>query len=110
MVMVGKERRELLVRAKQLCRIGPSGDVDVPFEANDMITDEERFLLEAQTSSAVEDLKSAVAYQEKGAMQKRVNALRELRRLLSKSKLPPVEAALKAGAIPLLVHCISLSR
>ena len=43
----------------------------------------------------------------KGAMQKRVNALRELRRLLSKSEFPPVEAALKAGAIPLLVQCLS---
>ena len=62
MVMVGKERRESLVRAKRLCRVGPSGDADVLFEENDMITDEEEFLLETQTSSAVEDLKSAVAY------------------------------------------------
>ncbi|XVF76490.1 hypothetical protein PTKIN_Ptkin13bG0270600 [Pterospermum kingtungense] len=106
-VTVGKERRESLVRAKRLCRVGPSGDGVVPVEENDMITDEEEFLLEAQTSSAVEDLKSAVAYQGKGAMQKRVNALRELRRLLSKSEFPPVEAALKAGAIPLLVQCLS---
>lgn len=43
----------------------------------------------------------------KGAMQKRVNALRELRRLLSKSEYPPVEAALKAGAMPTLVRCLS---
>jgi len=40
-------------------------------------------------------------------MQKRVTALRELRRLLSKSEFPPVEAALRAGAIPLLVQCLS---
>lgn len=40
-------------------------------------------------------------------MQKRVNALRELRRLLSKSEYPPVEAALKAGAMPTLVQCLS---
>lgn len=40
-------------------------------------------------------------------MQKRVTALRELRRLLSKSEFPPVEAALSAGAIPLLVQCLS---
>ncbi|EOY07774.1 Importin alpha isoform 1 [Theobroma cacao] len=106
-VTVGKERRESLVRAKRLCRVGPSADGDVPVEGNDMITDEEEFLLEAQTSSAVEDLKSTVAYQGKGAMQKRVNALRELRRLLSKSEFPPIEAALKAGAIPLLVQCLS---
>jgi hypothetical protein len=43
----------------------------------------------------------------KGAMQKRVSALRELRRLLSRSELPPVEAALKAGAISILVQCLS---
>lgn len=40
-------------------------------------------------------------------MQKRVNALRDLRRLLSRSELPPVEAALKAGAISVLVQCLS---
>lgn len=62
-VTVGKERRESLVRAKRLCRVGPSGDGDVPGEENDMVTDEEGFLLDAQTSSAVEDLKSAIAYQ-----------------------------------------------
>lgn len=43
----------------------------------------------------------------KGAMQKKVSALRELRRLLSRSEFPPIEAALKAGAIPLLVQCLS---
>lgn len=43
----------------------------------------------------------------KGAMQKKVNALRELRRLLSRSEFPPVEAALRAGAVPLLVQCLS---
>lgn len=43
----------------------------------------------------------------KGAMQKRVNALRELRRLLSRSEFPPIEASLKAGAIPILVQCLS---
>ena len=43
----------------------------------------------------------------KGAMQKRVAALREVRRLLSRSEFPPIEAAIKAGAIPLLVQCLS---
>lgn len=43
----------------------------------------------------------------KGALQKRVNAIRELRRLLSKSEYPPVEVALKAGVMPILVQCIS---
>lgn len=43
----------------------------------------------------------------KGATQKRVSALRELRRLLSKSEFPPVEAALEAEAMPILVQCLS---
>lgn len=43
----------------------------------------------------------------KGAQMKRVSALRELRRLLSRSELPPVDVALKAGAIPVLVQCLS---
>ncbi|KAL4605351.1 hypothetical protein ACB092_09G022300 [Castanea dentata] len=107
-VTVGKERRESLVRAKRLCRVGISGDGDADVSLDsEMMIDEEQSILEAQTSSAVEVLKSAVAYQGKGAMQKRVNALRDLRRLLSKSEFPPVEAALKAGAIPILVQCLS---
>ncbi|TQE09379.1 hypothetical protein C1H46_005016 [Malus baccata] len=105
-VSVGKERRELLVRAKRLCRVGISGDSDDTVES-EMIIDEEQSILEARTSSAVEGLKSAVAYQGKGALEKRVSALRELRRLLSRSEFPPVEAALKAGVIPLLVQCLS---
>lgn len=43
----------------------------------------------------------------KGALQKRVTALRELRHLLSRSEFPPAEPALKAGAIPILVQCLS---
>ncbi|XP_010543379.1 PREDICTED: importin subunit alpha-9 [Tarenaya hassleriana] len=104
-VTVAKERRESLVRAKRLCRVGTSGE-DEHFE-NEMIIDEEQPLLEAQTAKAVDELKSAVQYQGKGATQKRIAALRELRRLLSKSEFPPVEAALKAGAITLLVQCLS---
>lgn len=65
-VTVGKERRESLVRAKRLCRVGISsdgdGDGDVPLDS-EMMIDEEQSILEAQTSSAVEGLKSAVAYQ-----------------------------------------------
>ncbi|KAL5546206.1 hypothetical protein UlMin_005893 [Ulmus minor] len=105
-VTVGKERRESLVRAKRLCRVGTSSDTEAEVES-EMIIEEEQSILEAQTSSAVEELKSAVAYQGKGALQKRVNALRELRRLLSKSEFPPVETAIAAGAIPLLVQCLS---
>ncbi|CAE6085746.1 unnamed protein product [Arabidopsis arenosa] len=106
-VTVAKERRELLVRAKRLCRVGTNGDVEDDLVENEMMIDEEQPILEAQASKSVEELKSAVQYQGKGAMQKRVTALRELRRLLSKSEFPPVEAALSAGAIPLLVQCLS---
>ncbi|XP_073052631.1 importin subunit alpha-9-like [Primulina eburnea] len=106
-IMVGKERREALMRAKRLCRIGVSdGDNDVPVDDN-MMMDGEQSLLEAQTLKAVEDLKHAVTYQGKGATQKRVNALRELRRLLSRSEFPPVQASLEAGALPTLVQCLS---
>lgn len=105
-VTVGKERRESLVRAKRLCRVGTSADGEVSSDS-DMMVDEEQSILEMQTSSAVEELKSAVAYHGKGAMQKRVNALRELRRLLSRFEFPPIETALKAGAIPVLVQCLA---
>lgn len=47
------------MRAKRICRIG-IGDVAVE---NEMIMDEEVSILEVQTSSAVDELKSAVAYQ-----------------------------------------------
>ncbi|CAN1333651.1 Importin subunit alpha-9 [Linum perenne] len=101
-VAVGKERRDSLVRAKRMCRVGPSGDVD-----SEMMVDEEESILDAQASAAVEELKSAVAFQGKGAMQKVIGALRELRRILSRSEFPPIEAALEAGAIPPLVHCLA---
>lgn len=61
-ITVGKERREALVRTKRLCRVGISGDGDVPVDG-DMMIDEEQSILETQTSSAVEELKSAVIYQ-----------------------------------------------
>lgn len=61
-VAVGKERRESLVRAKRLCRVGTSGDGDTPLDS-DMMIDEEQSILEVQTVSAVEELKSAVAFQ-----------------------------------------------
>lgn len=61
-VTVGKERRESLVRAKRLCRVGISGDEEFSLDS-DMMIDEEQSILESQTSSAVEELKSSVAYQ-----------------------------------------------
>ncbi|KAL8036169.1 hypothetical protein ABFS82_12G139200 [Erythranthe guttata] len=107
-VMVGKQRRELLMRTKRLCRVGVSSDsANVDADDDDMMMDEEQSILEDQTLKAVQELKNAVGYQGKGAMQKRVNALRELRRLLSKSEYPPVEVALTAGAMSTLVQCLS---
>ncbi|KAJ4704852.1 Importin subunit alpha [Melia azedarach] len=105
-VTVGKERRESLVRAKRLCRVGTSGDSEVSHDS-DMMIDEEQSILDAQTSAIVEELKSAIAYQGKGAMQKRVSALRELRRILSRFEFPPIETAIKSGAISVLVQCLS---
>ncbi|XP_058212865.1 importin subunit alpha-9 isoform X1 [Rhododendron vialii] len=105
-VTVGKERREALVRTKRLCRVGVSGD-DIAPPDSDMMIDVEESVLEVQTSSAVEELKFAISFQGKGAMSKKVTALRQLRRLLSRSEFPPVEAALKAGAVSLLVQCLS---
>lgn len=62
-VTVGKERRESLVRAKRLCRVGVSdAEVNVDVEA-EMMIDEEQSVLESQTLLAVENLKSALAYQ-----------------------------------------------
>lgn len=105
-VTVGKERRESLLRAKRMCRVAVNSDGDVPIET-EMIIDEEQSILESQTLTAAEELKAAVSYQGKGAMQKRVSALREVRRLLSQSEFPPIDTALKAGVIPALVHSLS---
>lgn len=50
------------MRTKRLCRVGVTGDSDVAPEV-DMMIDEEQPILEVQTSSAVEELKLAVAHQ-----------------------------------------------
>ncbi|THU53649.1 hypothetical protein C4D60_Mb10t16670 [Musa balbisiana] len=105
-VAVGKERREALIRTKRLCREALFDDNEASLEGN-MNIDEERAVLNAQASQIIEDLKSAMTYQGKGAAQKKVEALRAVRRLLSKSEIPPVKAALQAGAVPLLVQCLS---
>ncbi|KAL4573520.1 hypothetical protein LXL04_020329 [Taraxacum kok-saghyz] len=106
-VSVGKERREALFRTKRLCRAGVSTDTDIPIDDNDMMIEEEQSILESQTTSAVQELNLAITFQGKGAVQKKVNALRELRRLLSKSEFPPIETAIKSGVIPLLAQCLS---
>ena len=60
---VGKERRELLVRAKRLCRVGTSdeSDGDAVLDS-EMLIDKEQSILDAHTISAVEELKSAVSF------------------------------------------------
>lgn len=50
------------MRAKRLCRVGVSSDGEVPLDS-DMMVEDEHSDLESQTSLAVEELKSAVAYQ-----------------------------------------------
>lgn len=106
-IAVGKERREALMRAKRVCRAPLSGSDETVMEEGDMVIDEKKADLEARTAQAVEELKSALSTQGKGAQKKKIEVLRALRRLLSQSEVPPVEAAIKAGAIPLLVQYLS---
>lgn len=52
------------MRTKRLCRVGVSGDSDdASLDDADMMIEEEQSILEARTSSAVDELKLAVAYQ-----------------------------------------------
>lgn len=52
------------MRAKRLCRVGVGDDGEVPLDEGEMMIDEEeQSILESQTSLAVENLKSALAYQ-----------------------------------------------
>lgn len=104
-VAIGKERRDAVLRTKRMCRDTTSDD-DGGHDGN-MIVDLEQAALDDQTLHAVEELKSAISYVGKGSLPKKVDALRNLRRLLSKSDIPPVEAAVQAGAVPVLVQCLS---
>ncbi|KAK9154113.1 hypothetical protein Sjap_001593 [Stephania japonica] len=106
-VTVGKERREALFRAKRLCRdaiVGSDGEV---VEDKEMVIDEGDAASNKRTSDAVQELTAAFLYQGKGAMQKKVQALQNLRRILSNSDVPPVEACVQAGAVPILTQCLS---
>lgn len=63
-VMVGKERREALMRTKRLCREGVSTDnADVSVDDDDMAMDEQQSVLEVQTVKFVDELKHAIGYQ-----------------------------------------------
>lgn len=103
-ITVGKERREALIRTKRLCR--GLGDDDITFEG-DMIIDKEKAALDTRTAETVESLKSAIHHQGKVSTERKVEILRALRRLLSRSEVPPVKAAIQAGAVAPLVQCLS---
>ncbi|XP_020518750.1 importin subunit alpha-9 isoform X3 [Amborella trichopoda] len=105
-VTIGKERREAILRTKRLCRDGVVGDNEDQVDAG-MILDEEGAALDAQTNETVGELKSALRIQGKDALRKKLEVLRTLRCLLSKSTVPPVETAVQAGVVPLLVECLS---
>lgn len=83
-VTVGKERRDMLVRAKRFCRIGIG---DVIAVDNEMMMDEEVSILEVQTSSAVDELKSAVSYQYVGPFLSFIPGLRKKLPLTSYLKI-----------------------
>uniref|UniRef100_A0A0D9UWZ9 Importin subunit alpha n=1 Tax=Leersia perrieri TaxID=77586 RepID=A0A0D9UWZ9_9ORYZ len=106
-VAIGKERREALIRAKRVCQAPISGSDEAEMEEGDMVVDEDKACLEAKTAHAVEELKSALSNQGKGAQKKKIEVLRDLRRLLSQPGLPLVDAAVKAGAVPLIVQYLS---
>ncbi|KAF6146649.1 hypothetical protein GIB67_008935 [Kingdonia uniflora] len=106
-VIVGKEIRETLVRTKWLCREGIVSDGDVLLDKEMVIDDDEDEVLNAQTIEAVGELKFVLQSQGKGVAQKKVESFRNLRRLLSKSGIPPVEAAIKAGSVSILACCLS---
>uniref|UniRef100_A0A0D9Y3I0 Importin subunit alpha n=1 Tax=Oryza glumipatula TaxID=40148 RepID=A0A0D9Y3I0_9ORYZ len=106
-IAIGKERREALIRAKRVCRASISGSDEAEMEEGDMVVDEEKACLEAKTAHAVEELKSALSIQGKGVQKKKIEALRDLRRLLSQPEVPLVDTAIKAGAVPLLVQYLS---
>ncbi|MCO5600194.1 hypothetical protein L7F22_054302 [Adiantum nelumboides] len=100
-ITVGKERRDAVVRAKRMRRTDASDE--------GMIV-EEKFsekTLDEDTIQAVQDLKSLFTMSNaKSSSQKRMEALRRLRRLLSCSSNPPVDAAVEAGIVPILVKCL----
>ncbi|KAF6138492.1 hypothetical protein GIB67_022526 [Kingdonia uniflora] len=98
-VIVGKEIREALVRTEWLCREGIVSDGDVLLDKEMVIDDDEDEVLNAQTIEAVGELKSVLQSQGKGVAQKKVESLRNLRRLLSKSSIPPAKAAIKASTV-----------
>ncbi|BBN13805.1 hypothetical protein MPTK1_6g06520 [Marchantia polymorpha subsp. ruderalis] len=117
-VQIGKERREAVVRAKRLRRgdAVPNGDQS---EAPDSHMDEEATARAAEASSrALEEntLKAVKALREyvgpgiilgKDMALKKIEALRNVRSLLSCNAMPPLNVAVEAGVVPLLVQCLA---
>eukprot|EP00250_Pteridium_aquilinum_P006370 c16313_g1_i1 orf=134-1771(-) len=99
-ITVGKERRDAVVRAKRMRR---ADDDDEGMMDDEQVS--EKGVAE-DTVQAVEDLKSAFSVSLKSSSQKKMEALRRLRRLLSCSSSPPVDAAVEAGVVPILVKCL----
>lgn len=105
-ITLGKERREVLIRTKRMCREGLDDYNESSLET-DMFVDEEIATLDSQASKIVEELKSSLRLQGKGATERKVDILRALRRLLSKNEITPIEAAIRADVIPALIQCLS---
>ncbi|KAL0910890.1 hypothetical protein M5K25_018987 [Dendrobium thyrsiflorum] len=105
-ITLGKERREVLIRTKRMCIEGLANYNEESLETN-MLIDEEKAALDTQTSKIVEDLKSALRLQGKVPTERKVDMLRALRHLLSKTEIPPIDAAIRADVIPALVQCLS---
>ncbi|KAK8960331.1 hypothetical protein KSP40_PGU015224 [Platanthera guangdongensis] len=72
-----------------MCREGHADYIGTSLEI-DMVVDEEKAILDSQASKVVENMKSALR-------------LRFLRWLLSKNEIPPIEAAIKADVIVVLL-------
>ncbi|GBG65731.1 hypothetical protein CBR_g52325 [Chara braunii] len=130
--IIGKERREALMRAKRICRgiVKDEEGVEDVVEMGDKgegveIDEEEAERLAGETVvQAVEELRALV----KGAAPSgaaagvptigkvtggggdtarlRVQALQKLRVQLSSGSFPPVTPAVRAGVIPLLIECL----
>ncbi|KAH7432282.1 hypothetical protein KP509_07G016500 [Ceratopteris richardii] len=99
-IIIGKERRDAVVRAKRMRRADDNDEgmmYDEPF--SDKIINEE-------TVRAVQELKFLFSSSSKDSSQKKIEALRKLRRLLSCSSNPPVASAVEAGVVPILVKCL----
>ncbi|KAH9291933.1 hypothetical protein KI387_042879, partial [Taxus chinensis] len=105
-VSVGKERRDAVVRAKRLCRVDHN-DEDGNIVETDFAMADDIASLEDLTVRTVEELKSAASFTGKESFQKKMEVLRRLRRLLSQTSMPPVEIAVQAGVVPVLVRFLS---